>query len=349
MPHPLLRFTISPLLASRLASVRQFYTLQANQRLLLVLQNVADDGRPVSVPAGCRVGYVTAASFEELTSGGQHNKKSVFAEKEEEASIQPREKNSLKRKREEEEEGEYIESDDDSNNGDNSVVSSGKQMRSDGEKPERSGGTPAGEPRDGPETAPAPGTDTTVVDTNSNRNKKKRKRDTLRGNNSSQSSVIRTASVASVGSGISSSINTPTQSELEEGAEDSAVVSVQSPPKRSVVALANNEKMVIDTNASFMSTGIPGGMPTVSLASIETMVIEPSDSFMTAASVVLPSRKEAAAMSDSRTAAAAPRTSGGILCLDVETVSDGVYSQFSQIGAVLSLRGRTSAFGAQVG
>ena len=40
---------------------------------------------------------------------------------------------------------------------------------------------------------------------------------------------------------------------------------------------------------------------------------------------------------------------GGILCLDVETMSDGAYSQFTKIGAVLSVRGRTSTFGAQVG
>jgi hypothetical protein len=40
---------------------------------------------------------------------------------------------------------------------------------------------------------------------------------------------------------------------------------------------------------------------------------------------------------------------GGIVCLDVEVVTDGSYSQFSQIGAVLSIRGRCFSFGAQVG
>jgi hypothetical protein len=39
----------------------------------------------------------------------------------------------------------------------------------------------------------------------------------------------------------------------------------------------------------------------------------------------------------------------GIVCLDVEVVSDGAFSQFSQIGAVLSMGGQCSSFGAQVG
>jgi hypothetical protein len=37
-----------------------------------------------------------------------------------------------------------------------------------------------------------------------------------------------------------------------------------------------------------------------------------------------------------------------ILCLDVEVVSDGTYSQFSQLGAVLSAGGRISTFEAKV-
>jgi hypothetical protein len=40
---------------------------------------------------------------------------------------------------------------------------------------------------------------------------------------------------------------------------------------------------------------------------------------------------------------------GAILCLDVEVVSDGTYSQFSQIGAVLSTGGQTLDFEAKVG
>jgi hypothetical protein len=43
------------------------------------------------------------------------------------------------------------------------------------------------------------------------------------------------------------------------------------------------------------------------------------------------------------------KVKGGIVCLDVEVVSDGAYSQFSQIGAVLSIRGRIFSFRAQVG
>jgi hypothetical protein len=75
-------------------------------------------------------------------------------------------------------------------------------------------------------------------------------------------------------------------------------------PKSAVVALANNEHLVIDTNASFWTA------------------------------------KKVASNSS---------CDGAILCLDVEVVSDGTYSQFSQIGAVLSTGGETSYFEAKVG
>ncbi len=40
---------------------------------------------------------------------------------------------------------------------------------------------------------------------------------------------------------------------------------------------------------------------------------------------------------------------GGILCLDVETISDGAYTQFTQIGAVLSRKGEVFNYYAEVG
>jgi hypothetical protein len=66
LPNPLLRFTISPLLADRLASVSPYYTLQAKGRLLLVLENIARDGSSVSVPTNSPIGFVTKANIEEV-------------------------------------------------------------------------------------------------------------------------------------------------------------------------------------------------------------------------------------------------------------------------------------------
>jgi hypothetical protein len=78
---------------------------------------------------------------------------------------------------------------------------------------------------------------------------------------------------------------------------------------RAVVALANDELIVVDTNASFMT---------------------------------LLAAREAGTLSRQQIGKA-------ILCLDVEVVSDGVYCQFSQIGCVLSVEGRISTFEAKVG
>jgi hypothetical protein len=78
---------------------------------------------------------------------------------------------------------------------------------------------------------------------------------------------------------------------------------------RTVIAVANDELVVIDANASFMTL----------LAAYEGQIL---------------SRQ---------------KNGKAILCLDVEVVSDGVYSQFSQIGCVLSVEGEISTFEAKVG
>jgi len=55
-------------------------------------------------------------------------------------------------------------------------------------------------------------------------------------------------------------------------------------------------------------------------------------------------------MNTTEAGAGAPHAScRGIVCLDVETISDGEYTQFTQIGAVLSLKGEVFDFYAQVG
>jgi hypothetical protein len=54
-------------------------------------------------------------------------------------------------------------------------------------------------------------------------------------------------------------------------------------------------------------------------------------------------------MPDARKMTSSNSSCGAILCLDVEVASDGTYSQFSQIGAVLSAGGQTSYFEAKVG
>ena len=67
MRYPLLRFTISPLFEGQLVSVLQFYTLQTDRRLCLVLENIAGDGQAeVTVPAGSPVGFVTQAGVAEV-------------------------------------------------------------------------------------------------------------------------------------------------------------------------------------------------------------------------------------------------------------------------------------------
>jgi hypothetical protein len=77
------------------------------------------------------------------------------------------------------------------------------------------------------------------------------------------------------------------------------------------------------------------GRALVALANDELIVIDPHASFMT-----LLAKKEVQGLS---------RLNGkAILCLDVEVVSDGVYSQFTQLGAVLSVEGQISTFEAKV-
>jgi hypothetical protein len=78
-------------------------------------------------------------------------------------------------------------------------------------------------------------------------------------------------------------------------------------PKPALVALADNERLIFDTNASFVKS-----------ADANRMISNSS-------------------------------SGGAILCLDVEVVSDGIYSQFSQIGAVLYTEGQASYFEAKVG
>jgi hypothetical protein len=70
--HPLLRFTISPHLADKLASLHAYYTLQSKQKLLLVLKNISADGEGVSVPVNCPFGFVTRASREEVMGMHQY-------------------------------------------------------------------------------------------------------------------------------------------------------------------------------------------------------------------------------------------------------------------------------------
>ena len=73
--HPLLRFTMNPLLSDRLASVHQFYTLQASQQLLLVLENIARDGQPVSVPTDCPIGFASQVSMALIMEEEEKKKK----------------------------------------------------------------------------------------------------------------------------------------------------------------------------------------------------------------------------------------------------------------------------------
>jgi hypothetical protein len=53
-------------------------------------------------------------------------------------------------------------------------------------------------------------------------------------------------------------------------------------------------------------------------------------------------------MAGQETANAAEGSCGAILCLDMEVVNDGAYSQFTQLGAVLSVKGQISTFEAKV-
>jgi hypothetical protein len=98
----------------------------------------------------------------------------------------------------------------------------------------------------------------------------------------------------------------------DEGVQNLEVAAASSSKPAEVVELANNERLAIDTGASFIT-------PT----------------------------PDASRMINSSSSSCGG--GGAILCLDVEVLSDGTYSQFSQLGAVLLAEGRTSYFEAKVG
>ena len=331
---PLLRFDISPLYAARLASVRPLYTLQPKQRLLLVLENIA--GEPVTVPPDSPVGFVRKASVAEVMQAEEEKRQHEEDRADQQAVITegPEEQaNRKKRKRDEEDAG----ASDDSIE----ILS----VDADADQLERTSCN-----RESNRTTNTTG-DKELGTKNKKQNSKKRKRDeevagasddsinSLRIEEGEADQLERTScSRESNGTTIrdkklraknkkqnkkKSSRRQMSEKAAQAKAKHSSsnvscspdppgeTVAAVAPPAKSV-ALANDERLVIDTNASFMTSA--SSLPGITVAAVN------------------------ARERDSR-----------IVCLAVETASDGAYSQFTQLGAVLSVGGKTSTFGAQVG
>ena len=304
--YPLLRFNLCPLLTGRLASSRLFYTLQPGRRLLLVVESISD--QPVCVPAGHPVGFVTKASVAEVLEA----KRIHTEEQKYKAELNKKRKRD---KNEQAEREEYIESE-----GENTVstVSLKRTRMGEGDEHQLESITRTTEAMMMvPKLAVAGAGKNGKSKRRKRRSKKMRDKERwlesrckkLLASSEAGGSSSNSSSSHSGSSSRRSSINS-CQSVLE----DTAAADVPALVPKTVVALANNERLIIDTNASFMTT---------------TKTPVPRIHFGTGAGH-------------------GGTGTGGILCLDVETVSDGAFSQFSQLGAVLSIGGQTSTFGAQV-
>jgi hypothetical protein len=304
------------------ASVHTYYTLQSKQKLLLVLKNIAADGEAVSIPANCPYGFVTRASREEVL--GMYQMGNAAHSFQKTNSFEMKEEKKRKIKGEDIGEGEYIEEND-------SNQTSMKKMRLGGEEgieKRASGAEEVG-------TVTRAGTASSVQTIHKisptrkmTRRQKKRERKKTRilamkikyglfrnrpfiqsGEGVQGSMDATAASLPAAASMLAASASHPaTSSKSSATLKPSAVASLPvAVPKPALVALANNERLVIDTNASIVTS-----------ADANRMISNSS-------------------------------SGGVILCLEVEVVSDGTYSQFSQIGAVLYTEGHASYFEAKVG
>ena len=306
--HPLLRFTMNPLLSDRLASVHQFYTLQANQRLLLVLKNKR--GQAVYLPAGVPIGQVAMASMAEVKEAYQL----------EEQRRQP-----------------------------NSKEASPTELQ-----------------YNQAEAVVAPWTssiDTHVPswtrhDTPKGRKKYNKWLQSLRkkaaqmGADRLQSQPVTlrelttTAAAAVLSTEPKSVVTVDNNGRLVIVTTDEPVV-IDSDDEQLVVNNTSDEQLVINTSINDEKLGISTDAfcmkTTVPLPALATPpgVGAASGTYMTT-TVPLP---------DQAALPGAGAASGtAILCLDVETITDGAHSQFTQIGAVLSMGGgQTFTFSAQVG
>jgi hypothetical protein len=351
--YPLLRFSLCPLLAGRLTSVRTFYTLQPAQRLLLVLEYSDPEGRPLTLLPSSPVGFVTRAT--------------VAGVMEENGKLMKRNATSInqnaKRMRTEEEVVDAAEG---------GLLAARKRGRlritdPNVKRKKRAGNgddndREIGERREtmmNPDGGGASNQTTSRVPKNvGSPLRKKKKAEEMRGspgghrlesecitsnggssNGSSSAAAIparkagENTGADSVGGNISMDtlINTPNDSSnVSNGVRssirnaDSGSVAASSSDLTCTTARTEYPGEDISMPAAFAKHCKTTAAPK---SSLDSLVIDKSASFM----MQLPKG-----------------FCRGIVCLDVETVSDGLYTQFSQIGAVLSVRGQTFPFHAQV-
>jgi hypothetical protein len=298
---PLLRFSLSPLLAGRLRSTHTFYTLQTGSRLLLVLEN--SSGQTISVLPDSPVGFVTRATTTEVM------------EARERLAVSPTKENSVTSTKETREEL-LLE-------GDQVDVGDGQGGRgtSSSSKRRKSGESQVAEP----------------PTESMNSTKRQRRQGTFNpkdprlNGNAARKGASPEIHVISSSSG------------EEEGDPSAAVAGLDSSTPEAVPAASTTSDA--STVPSSSSTG------TIDMNSL-VKSLQKNDSFF---GRLVPAHEKMINTSGGsfmRPAAAKDASKafcrGGILCLDVETISDGAYTQFTQIGAVLYRRGEVFNYYAEV-
>jgi hypothetical protein len=294
---PLLRFSLSPLLAGRLRSTHTFYTLQTGSRLLLVLENTS--GQPVSVPPDSPVGFVTRATTTEVMEARERQ------------ALSPTKENSVKATKGTREEELMLEDDQvDFGDGEGGKTTSKRRnsreaqvAESPTKKQRRQGTFNPKDPRlNGNAARKGASPEIHVISSSSGEEE--------------GDPALPSAAVA----GLDSS-----RGEAVPAVGTSSGASTA--PSSSSTGTIDMNSLVksLQKNDSFFGRLVPAP---------EKLIINTSGSFM----------RPAAAKDASKAFCR-----GGILCLDVETVSDGAYTQFTQIGAVLSRRGEVFNYYAEVG
>jgi hypothetical protein len=294
---PLLRFSLSPLLAGRLRSTHTFYTLQTGSRLLLVLENTS--GQTVSVLPDSPVGFVTRATTKEVLEARERQ------------ALSPTKENSVKATKGTREE----------------LMLEGDQVDvGDGE-----GGRTTSKRRNSRETQVAESPTESM-----NSTKRQRRQGTFNPKDPRLNGAAR--------KGASPEIHVISSSSgEEEGDPSAAVAGLDSSRGEAVPAVGTSSGAstvpststgTIDMNSLVKSLQKNDSFFGRLVPAPEKLIINTSGSFM----------RPAAAKDASKAFCR-----GGILCLDVETISDGAYTQFTQIGAVLSRRGEVFNYYAEVG